>query len=69
MVSTDCPSGPREILEDGRHGALVPIGEPEAMARAIVAQLGRSAPASALERARSFTTEAAVESYTEVLGL
>jgi len=69
VVSTDCPNGPREILADGRHGTLVPIGAPEAMARAIVARLGRSAPASALERARSFTAEAAVGSYAEVLGL
>jgi glycosyltransferase involved in cell wall biosynthesis len=33
-VSTDCKGGPREILEDGRSGLLVPVGDPEAMAAA-----------------------------------
>ncbi len=38
-VSTDCPTGPREILEDGESGALVPVGDHEAMAEQIVAIL------------------------------
>ncbi|SMC17621.1 Glycosyltransferase involved in cell wall bisynthesis [Desulfacinum hydrothermale DSM 13146] len=43
VVSTDCPSGPREILEDGRYGPLVPVGDPERLADAIRRTL-RSAP-------------------------
>lgn len=39
IVATDCPSGPREILDGGRHGRLVPPGDPEALARAIMAAL------------------------------
>lgn len=35
VVSTDCPSGPREILENGRWGALVPVRNPQALADAI----------------------------------
>jgi len=34
-VATTCPSGPQEILEDGRFGRLVPVGDEEAMAAAI----------------------------------
>lgn len=35
-VSTDCPSGPREILDAGRWGKLVPVGDADAMASAII---------------------------------
>jgi glycosyltransferase involved in cell wall biosynthesis len=36
VVSTDCPVGPREVLEDGKHGQLVPVGDPNALAGAIL---------------------------------
>jgi glycosyltransferase involved in cell wall biosynthesis len=35
VVATDCPSGPAEILEDGKFGELVPVGDAAAVARAI----------------------------------
>jgi glycosyltransferase involved in cell wall biosynthesis len=35
VISTDCPTGPRDLLEGGKAGLLVPIGEVEEMARAI----------------------------------
>jgi len=34
-VATDCPSGPADILDEGRWGALVPPSDPLALAEAI----------------------------------
>ena len=39
IVSTDCESGPREILEGGRHGKLVTPGDSNALAAAIIETL------------------------------
>jgi len=52
VVSTDCPSGPREILEGGRWGRLVAVGDVDAMVEAINAALNGKvaiAPFSVLE--------------------
>lgn len=44
VVSTDCPSGPREILDGGRYGELVPIGDVDRMADAILRALQSPPP-------------------------
>jgi glycosyltransferase involved in cell wall biosynthesis len=64
VVSTDCRTGPREILEDGRFGPLVPVGDPQAMAEAVGRMLDAPTPAADLRRrASEFSVEAAVSSY------
>jgi len=35
IVATDCPTGPREILDDGKAGLLTPVGDAEALAEAL----------------------------------
>ncbi len=68
VVSTDCPGGASEILEAGRHGRLVPVGDAAAMAEAIQATLEASPPAEALRaRAADFSIERAVEAYAKLL--
>ena len=68
VVSTDCPSGPREILEDGRHGRLVPVGDARALAEAIAETLGHSVPTEQLvKRAQDFSQDVILGKYAEVL--
>lgn len=64
VVSTDCPSGPAEILDNGRFGRLVPIGDAQAMADAIVAAIGDDVDRGALvERARHYELSSIVDQY------
>lgn len=44
VVSTDCPHGPRELLDGGRYGRLAPVGDPVALARAMDEELARPSP-------------------------
>lgn len=67
VVSTDCHSGPREILEDGKWGRLVRVGDSEALAVAIEESLDLAAslpPAEALDR---FSLETVVNHYRKLL--
>jgi len=69
VVSTDCYSGPSEILNGGQYGQLVPVGDVEAMASAIVAVLEgdvRKPPASWLEQ---YKIESVIPQYKAVFGI
>lgn len=50
-VATDCPTGPREVLQDGKFGYLVPVGDEVAMADAIVKAIENPIPADQLQEA------------------
>lgn len=66
-VATDCPSGPRQILDGGRYGALVPVGDAAAMAAALVAALEGRVPRPPRESWLPYEQERVVTSYLEVL--
>ena len=70
VVSTDCDHGPREILERGKWGRLVPVGDAEAMAEAILETLRDPIePELLVSRASVYSAEASVDRYMQVLGL
>jgi glycosyltransferase involved in cell wall biosynthesis len=68
VVACDCPSGPREVLGDGRYGRLVPVGDAEAMAAAIRLTLDDPIDrAISSARGREYTIAASAALYAQVL--
>lgn len=68
VVSTDCPSGPAEVLEGGRFGRLTPVGDVNAMAEAISQSLECSPERERLrERAAVFSEEDSMRGYMELM--
>jgi glycosyltransferase involved in cell wall biosynthesis len=64
VVSTNCEWGPAEILEKGRYGILVPVGDPVLLARAVMETLVRTTDRQPLiVRGKEFSTERAVDAY------
>jgi glycosyltransferase involved in cell wall biosynthesis len=69
VVSTDCRSGPREILQDGRFGTLVPVGDATALAQAMKQALTSTDSPRALFRAvEEYRAEVSVARYLQVMG-
>jgi glycosyltransferase involved in cell wall biosynthesis len=71
VISTDCPHGPSEILDNGRYGVLVPPNDSTALAMAMagVRDLKDRFPGALLRsRAGAFTTGACTEAYLQLLG-
>jgi glycosyltransferase involved in cell wall biosynthesis len=69
VVSTDCPSGPREILEDGKIGPLVPVGDVGALAQAILKTLdNRPDPEILKNAAQRYSVASSASQYLEILG-
>ena len=70
IVSTDCPSGPREILDGGRYGVLVPTEDAAALADGIRRMLSDPTPREVLrERARCYDAGAIARQYLACFGL
>lgn len=68
VVSTDCPSGPREILDNGKHGSIVPVGDDKALAEAILYCLKNSQPKKIPGEAwKRFELDRVTKQYLEIL--
>jgi glycosyltransferase involved in cell wall biosynthesis len=61
VIATDCEVGPREILENGKYGKLVPVGDAREMQKAIneilESGLQNTLLQSAKRRAISFSSD------------
>jgi glycosyltransferase involved in cell wall biosynthesis len=67
VVATDCPSGPREILAEGKYGRLVPIGDVNALAQSIRFLLDNRPPPVSQESWQPFELAFVVNQYTQLL--
>ena len=68
VVSTDCPGGPSDILNDGEYGELVDVGDARGLADAIARTLDDPpAPERLVERARHYDVDKVTDRYAEVI--
>jgi len=69
-VSTDCPTGPRELLQGGKYGYLVPMRDPQAMSAAIECALDNPISRTLLDEAVApFEENRVIDRHFELLGL
>ena len=68
VVSTDCPSGPNEILEHGKYGFLCPVEDPLLLSDAIERALKTPIDSAILkQRAQAFSIPASIQKYLDVI--
>jgi len=69
VVSTDCKSGPAEVLNHGEYGSLVPVGDDEALAEAILQVLAGNMKQIDSSWLDQFTLKASTRCYLDALGI
>lgn len=69
VISTDAPDGPREVLEYGKYGKLVPVNDPQAMAEAIMSEIEHPSMPVDDEAWQRFTVERITDRYLRGLGI
>lgn len=69
VVATDAPGGAKEILQNGKYGTLVPVGDINSLADALCSVLSGEKATPPPDSWRSFSIETVLDSYAAVLGL
>jgi glycosyltransferase involved in cell wall biosynthesis len=67
LIATDCPSGAREVLGDGKYGQLVPVGDVATMAQAIEQALSQRAPHPSPAGWKPFSFETTIHQHLQLL--
>lgn len=68
IVSTNCPSGPSEILANGMYGELIDVKQPNKLAKGILNKLNNPINVNLIQkRANHYNVESAVSNYLNVL--
>jgi glycosyltransferase involved in cell wall biosynthesis len=72
VVVTDCPSGPAEIVDNGKYGLLVPPEDPDAIADALIrvlsdSELRDTLSKLSLKRARDFDFETSLKQWENTI--
>lgn len=69
-VATDCPTGPRELLQGGRYGYLAKVGDPASIGAALKQALAQPiAPGLLAEAVQPFAQDAVIRRHFELLGM
>jgi glycosyltransferase involved in cell wall biosynthesis len=67
IISTDCESGPREILQDGLYGDLVPVGSVDSLAGAILSRLDRGKQSVPWGWLKNFEASTSLDAYETLI--
>jgi glycosyltransferase involved in cell wall biosynthesis len=72
VIAADCQSGPCEILRNGEHGILVPVGDVEGLSEAILRllrnrELRETLSKSGMQRINDFSAEKVVKEYEDTI--
>ena len=66
VIATDCPGGVAELVDNGKYGHLVPVGDAEAMAQAILEVLGGDMRKPPPEWLHQFELDQVIQSYLKL---
>ena len=69
-VATNCPTGPREVLDDGQYGYLVPMHDSEALAKGVINAIDSPIDSTMLENAtQPFQEDQILQAHFNSLGI